>query len=1039
MAADRIEIRSRIVDARARVRQRYLEGLVLAGRIEGVDIVDVYTCDADLGGARLQRLAEALADPVTQRAAVNQALMPEDFDWAVEVGFLPGVTDNVGHTAREMLCDLFRKTLPPAQGVYSSQVTFLRGKLSRDEVETIASGLANRLIHSVRIKSRQELVGDGGMGVVVPHVRLRSHPAADTVPILEAGDGELAVIGKLGIADPDGSRRGPLALDLTCMKAIQAYFRRQGRDPTDVEMESIAQTWSEHCKHTIFADPLDELAEGLFRTYIRGATEAVRRQRGAGDICVSVFGDNSGAILFDDDHLVTHKVETHNSPSALDPFGGAITGIVGVNRDTIGFGLGAKPVVNIYGYCFADPAENRALYRGPDFTRKMLSPRMILDGVVHGVNVGGNNSGIPTPQGFLFFHPSYRGKPLVFVGTIGLIPRRSAGRPSHRKQARPGDLIVMAGGRVGKDGIHGATFSSEAMDAGSPAAAVQIGDPITQKKLSDAIVKEARDQGLYHSITDNGAGGLSCSVAEMARECGGCRVELDRVPLKYPGLAPWEMWCSESQERMTLAVPPERWDTLHDLLERRGVEATVIGRFTDSGRCEVQQCGRTVMDLDMTFLHEGLPPEPRRTEEVRSSHPEPKIPPRDDLTGTFLSLLGRPNIAGHGFVSRQYDHEVQGGSVVKPLQGRGQVSGDATVTRPLLTSPRGIAISQGLYPTYGQIDAYHMAACAIDTAIRGAICVGADPDRLALLDNFCWCSSDEPERLGQLKRAARACYDYAVAFGAPFISGKDSMFNDFKGYDENGRTITISVLPTLLISSIGVMEEASLAVTLDAKFPGDLVYVLGETFEELGGSEYYSMWGEKRGETVIGNAVPRVDAEKNLRLYRAYFQCVREGLIASAQSVYRGGLAAALARTALGGMLGLEVNLAELQGGNPPESVSANGDARREANASGGDSAEADAPGENSAPADIPGQASPAAVSRDDFALFSESQGRIVVTVAPGNKAAFEKGMKGLPCVCIGTIAADEDITIRGLTGKTIVETAVGPALGAYRSTFQGY
>jgi len=1018
MAADRIEIGSRIADARARVRKQRLDGLGIAGAIGRVEIVDVYTCDAGLDPDRLQALTGVLANPVTQQASVNEALSPGDFDWAVEVGFLPGVTDNVGHTAGQILEDLFKITLSPEQGVYSSQVTFLQGRLSRKEVESIAGALANTLIHSVRIKSREQFEADRGMGTVVPRVHLRTAPAADTIPLRQASDEELTAIGKLGIADPDGSRRGPLALNLIDMKTIQTYFRRQGRDPTDVELESIAQTWSEHCKHTIFADPLDEITEGLFRACIRGATETVRRNKGAGDICVSVFTDNSGAIVFDDDHLVTHKVETHNSPSALDPFGGAITGIVGVNRDTIGFGLGAKPVINTYGYCFADPDDARALYKGPDFTQMMLSPRMILEGVVHGVNVGGNNSGIPTPQGFLFFHPSYRGKPLVFVGTVGLIPRISAGRPSHQKQARPGDLIVMAGGRVGKDGIHGATFSSEVMDAGSPATAVQIGDPITQKKLSDAIVKEARDRGLYSSITDNGAGGLSCSVAEMARECGGCRVQLDRVPLKYPGLAPWEIWCSESQERMTLAVPPEDWDALHDLLERRGVEAAVIGEFTGSDRCLVEYHGRTVMDVEMTFLHEGLPPETRRTEDRRPAHPEPEIPPPGDLTTDLLSLLGRLNIASTGFVSRQYDHEVQGGSVIKPLQGRGQVGGDATVTRPLLDSPRGIVISQGLYPTYGRIDTYHMAACAIDTAVRGAVCAGADPDRLALLDNFCWCSSDEPQRLGQLKRAARACYDTAVAYGAPFISGKDSMFNDFKGYDEHGRAVKISVLPTLLISSIGVMEDASRAVTLDAKFPGDLVYVLGETFDELGGSEYYAMWGEKRGREVIGNSVPRVDAEKNLKLYRAYFRCLQQGLIASAQSVSRGGLAAALSRTAMGGMLGLEIDLADLPG-------SISGRSARQISAS---------PGKDGV-----GRPSPSGISRDDTTLFSESQGRLVVTVAPGNRAAFEKEMEGVPQASIGTVIAGDSITIRGLTGELIVKTTVKAALETYRKTFRDY
>ncbi len=377
--------------------------------------------------------------------------------------------------------------------------------------------------------------------------------------------------------------------------------------PTDIELESLAQTWSEHCKHTIFAAALDEVEDGLYATYIKGATAAIRAAKGKDDFCVSVFRDNSGAIAFDDEYLVTDKVETHNSPSALDPFGGAVTGVVGVNRDAIGCGLGAKPIANRYGFCLAPPDDPRLLFRDKACTEPLLSPRRIMDGVIEGVNVGGNCSGVPTPQGFVCFDPRYRGKPLVFAGTVGLMPRTSAGRPSHLKAARPGDVIVMVGGRVGRDGIHGATFSSEALSSGSPATAVQIGDPITQKKFSDAIIKEARDAGLYNSITDNGAGGLSCSVAEMARECGGCVVELDRVPLKYPGLEPWQIWISESQERMTLAVPPDKLDAFTDLMARRGVEAAAIGCFEASGRCRVRWHGAVIMDVDLDFLHDGLP------------------------------------------------------------------------------------------------------------------------------------------------------------------------------------------------------------------------------------------------------------------------------------------------------------------------------------------------------------------------------------------------------------------------------------------------
>ncbi len=975
------------------MRKRHLQGLGFTGSIEALEIVDVYTVDAPLNDVQLEAAASALSNPVTQQARVGQALAPAQFKWAIEVGFLPGVTDNVGHSAREIIEDVLKMSFPPGHGVYSSQITFLSGNLSADDVAAIAESLSNPLIHSVRIKGQDEFQATGGLEILVPRVHLEATPTADTVSILEASDEELVVIGKQGIADQDGTRRGPLALDLAYMKAIQNYFRSQGRNPTDVELESIAQTWSQHCKHTIFADPMDDIEEGLLAAFIKGATQRIRQGKGTQDFCVSVFNDNSGAILFDENHLVTHKVETHNSPSALDPFGGAITGIVGVNRDTIGFGLGAKPIVNVYGFCFADPRDKRALYKGPNFTQRMLSPHMVMEGVIHGVNVGGNNSGIPTPQGFLVFDDSYRGKPLVFVGTIGLIPRRVHLKPTHIKMARPGNHIVMVGGRVGKDGIHGATFSSEAMDAGSPATAVQIGDPITQKKLSDAIIKEARDLGLYSSITDNGAGGLSCSVAEMARESGGCLVRLDQVPLKYPGLKPWEIWCSESQERMTLAIPEQNWTQFSELMDRRGVEATVIGQFTSSGRCVVEYNGHMVMDVDMDFLHNGLPPQPMHTQDSRITRREPSIPLTASLTESFHAMLSRLNMASTEFISQQYDHEVQGGAVIKPLQGRGRVNGAATVLRPLLDSPRGIAISQGINPTYSLIDTYHMAACAIDTAIRNLIAVGADLDHMALLDNFCWCSSQEPERLGQLKRAAQACYENALAYGTPFISGKDSMFNDFIGYDEHGSKVKISVLPTLLISSIAVIPDVSKTVSLDAKFPGDLIYVLGETYDEMGASEYYALHGELAGEELVGNTVPCVEPLKNKKLYRAFSQCVDDGLVASAQSMSRGGLAIALAKTALGGMLGVEISLEGL----------------------------------------------PGSVSRDDFALYSESQGRMLATISPEHKKTFEKTMAGIPCVSIGKVTEDGRITIKGLEGYTIIDTTCESALESYQSTFAEY
>ena len=1014
----RIEVAYKIPDTRAKVKLRRLEELGFKGKIKSAALTDAYVVDANLTQRDLRKAAQAFQNPLVEKAAINQPQSPARFSWAIETGYLPGVTDNVGATAKETIEDVLGKKFKNGQGVYRSQVLFLTGKLSEDDAKRIALTLYNPLIERAEIKSFKKFMRDGGMGARVPKVSLpayargfgearRENISADLVD-LEVSDDELARIGKEGVLNRDGVRGGPLALDLQAMRAIRDYFRAKRRKPTDIEIESLAQTWSEHCKHTIFANPIDDIKEGIYRTYIKAATNVIRtlrRAQGKKDFCVSVFTDNSGAIAFDKEYLVTHKVETHNSPSALDPFGGAITGIVGVNRDTIGFGLGAKPVANLYGFCLADPKDETVLYRDSARKNKMLSARRIMDGVIQGINTGGNCSGIPTPQGFLFFDKRYRGKPLVFAGTVGLIPRKVGGKPSYVKQARAGDYIVMAGGRVGQDGIHGATFSSEVMDSGSPATAVQIGDPITQKKMSDALIKEVRDRGWYHSITDNGAGGLSCSVAEMAKESGGCLVHLEKVPLKYPGLQPWQTWISESQERMTLAVPKAKWKKLSALLAKRGVEATVIGEFTASGNAIVKYRGKTIMDIGLEFLHNGLPARHLRTARARIDTESARMNNEYSRTirshsvdiRAILAMLARVNIASYEFLSCQYDHEVQAGSVLKPLQGRGRVNADASVLRPVLNSQKGIILSLGIAPSYSEIDAYHMAASAIDTAVRSAVAAGADIDYLALLDNFCWCSSNEPERLFQLKRAAEACYDYAVAYGTPFISGKDSMFNDFKGYDANGDAIKISVPPTLLISSIGVVPDVRKTVSLDLKRAGDLLYVLGETHDELGGSEYAAACAEENNNNndndgvFVGGEVPQVNAVKNKKMYRAFHVATRKGLVASAVSVGKGGLAVALLRTAMAGKLGLDISLKNL-------------------------------------PGDFSG---------DTSALFSESQGRIVASIAPARRKEFERVMKGNAIARLGAVTSKETVLVRGM--KKRLTLPLKDALTAYRSTFKNF
>ena len=659
-----------------------------------------------------------------------------------------------------------------------------------------------------------------------------------------------------------------LGLSDDAIKEIKKHFKLLNRKPTDIELETLAQTWSEHCKHTIFSSPIDDINNGLYKTYIKSATEQIIQKKK--DFCVSVFSDNAGAISFTENWLIAAKVETHNSPSAIEPFGGAMTGILGVNRDIIGFGKGAKPVANMYGFCFANPSKEYSYFRDQDLKNPVLQPRKIIDGVVKGVEVGGNCSGIPTTQGFVFYDEGFIAKPLVFVGTVGLIPRFINGKPSHVKKPENNDYIVIIGGHTGKDGVHGANFSSESLNNDSPSSAVQIGDPITQKKLSDALIKEARNLDLYNAITDNGAGGLSSSVGEMGHR--GFEVHLEKVLLKYSGIRPWEIWVSESQERMTLSVPPEKYDTLCKIMQKHDVSISKIGTFNDSGVAKVKYNDKVILNLDTDFLHNGNPLEHLKTEEM--------------IVNQEIPHTKETNLQGFRSISEQYDHEVQGGSILKPLQGKERVSADATVVRPVLSLEKGVAISQGIGILLNdRMDPYAVAANAVDTAIRNAIVVGANPEKIAILDNFCWSNSTDQKRLWQLKRSVKACYDYAIAFGTPFISGKDSMFNDFKGYNSNGNFVHLTDPPTLLITSIGIVDNIEKCVSLDAKFPGDLLYLLGE-------NDSYS-----------------VNADQALSLYKNFYEAINRELIASAISVNLGGLKHAINKIApKEGILKIKIN-----------------------------------------------------------------------------------------------------------------------------------
>jgi phosphoribosylformylglycinamidine synthase len=942
---------------------------------------DVYRIDADLSPEEARRVLHEFTDAVLQRGAVGR-LEGAPFDFAVSVGYKPGVTDPVGKSARVAIEDTLGRRLDERDAVYTSTLYLLEG-VDREAAERIAVELlANSVIETITVATREEWEGSPP-DLSVPRMDSHERPRVRTVD-LSGSDDDLSRI----------SREGLLALNLDEMKAVRDHFagaasddgRREvglGAQPTDAELECIAQTWSEHCKHKIFnatityhaPDAPAETVRSLFKTYIRGATEAVDRavrDRGEPSWLVSVFHDNAGVVTFDDEVGLVYKVETHNSPSALDPYGGAITGIVGVNRDPFGTGLGADLRANVWGYCFGSPFHEGPLPRG------LLHPRRVRDGVHQGVIDGGNQSGIPYGRGWEIFDGRYLGKPLVFCGTVGVLPTRVTGRPGHEKGARPGDRIVMTGGRIGADGIHGATFSSAALDESSPVQAVQIGDPITQKRMFDFLL-EARDQGLYEAITDNGAGGLSSSVGEMARGPGGARLDLSKAPVKYPGLAPWEIFLSEAQERMTLAVAPEKIEAFLDLAGRREVEASVLGEFTDSGYLHVTYGDETAAFVSMDFLFDGDPDLDLVARWEPPAWSEP--PPLDDtdLTPVVEALLRRLNLCSGETKARHYDHEVKGLTVIKPFVGvQADVPAEATVFMARHGSTRGYVLSEGINPFLSDIDTEAMAAAVVDEAVRRQLCAGARLDRIALLDNFCWpdpvrsgSTPDGEYKLAQLVRACRGLFDATRAYGTPLISGKDSMKND-----SMMGGVKISVPPTLLVSAIGQIDDVRDAVTLDLKEPGDAVFLVGTTRNETGASEYLRWRGERDGleppagepRPYVGNKAPRLDPDETLPLYRAFEAALGDGIVRSAATPARGGLGVALARAAMAGELGLDLDL----DGCP--------DLR-----------------------ELP----------PDAALFSESNGRFVVTVAASDADAFARRMEGLPCRLVGKVTSQPRLVVR--------------------------
>jgi phosphoribosylformylglycinamidine synthase len=859
----------------------------------------------------------------------------------VEVHLKSGVTDPVAQSVETALADMGAENV---ESVRTAGKYVLLGNINEAQRDTIARRvLANDCIEDVIYGSTAELPS--------PHTNpYQLH--INNIPIRSLDDDGLVKL----------SKEKDLFLNLVEMQTIQEHYHQLDRDSTDVELETLAQTWSEHCVHKTLKSSIDMTINGeqihfdnLLKETVFKATQLLAKPW-----CISVFSDNAGVVEFDDDTAVCFKVETHNHPSALDPYGGAATGIGGVIRDPMGTGMGAKPIANTDIFCFARPD-----MKSSEIPKGVLHPRRIMKGVVAGVRDYGNRMGIPTVNGAIFFDDRYLANPLVFCGNIGTIPRQKC-----FKNPQTGNLVIVVGGKTGRDGIHGATFSSGEMTHEHEdifSHAVQIGNPIVEKKMLDTIL-QARDAELYEAITDCGAGGLSSAVGEMGQELG-AEVDLEKVPLKYQGLNYTEIWISEAQERMVIAVKPENCETILDLFAAEDVQATVIGKFTDDRKLTLRYNGVQVGQLDMEFLHEGYSRYSRQAVWQSKELSEPNIALRDNYNDDLLAVLGSYNVASKEWVIRQYDHEVQGASVIKPLTGADNDGpSDAAVVRPKLTSEKGLAISCGMNPCYGDIDPYWMALAAIDEAVRNIVCVGGRPDRIALLDNFCWGNCTKPDTLGTLVRAAQACFDGAMGFEAPFISGKDSLNNEFRCEDGS----RISVPSTLLISAFTIVDDVNKCITMDVKQPGNLLFVVGLTKNELGGSHYYRTKGH------LGTNVPKVEIETAAEIAKRIHKAIIEEIIVSCHDCSEGGLAVALAEMAFAGRLGIE--------------------------------------------ADLRGLPKTDDCTSPDTQLFSESNSRYIVELSPDKYDAFARLMLNLPFGQIGEVTDSAKLVIRTEKQNNVID-----------------
>jgi phosphoribosylformylglycinamidine synthase II len=925
--------------------------------VQAVQSAKVFLIEADFDKDFAQRLArELLADPVCEDYYIGRSGPPAGLAKAtlIEVHLKSGVTDPVAESVMTAIADMGVE----ADNVRTARKYVLLGQITQKQTDTIAKKiLANDCIEDCIIGNEAEPPS--------PHLKPYELQIIRW-PICDLDDDALIAL----------SKEKDLFLNLVEMQTIQKHYQQLGREPTDIELETIAQTWSEHCVHKTLKSSVELSINGeqvvfddLLKDTVFKATKQLNK-----DWCISVFADNAGVVKFDEESAVCFKVETHNHPSALDPYGGSATGIGGVIRDPMGTGLGARPIANTDIFCFGEPDKKLE-----DIPKGVLHPRRIMKGVVSGVRDYGNRMGIPTVNGAIYFDDRYLANPLVYCGNIGLMDKNKC-----FKNPQSGNLIIMVGGRVGRDGIHGATFSSGQMTHEHETIfshAVQIGNPITEKKMLDVLV-QANEACLYEAITDCGAGGLSSAAGEMGEHLG-VEIDLEKAPLKYAGLNYTEIWISEAQERMVIAVKPENLEAITKLFENENVESTVVGRFTNDKKLKLRYNGQQVGELDMDFLHNGVPKYSRKAVWTPPKLAEPSVPEKDNYNDELLKILSSYNVASKEWVIRQYDHEVQGGSVVKPLTGiHNDGPSDAAVIQPKLNSNRGLAISCGMNPLYGDIDPYWMALAGIEEAIRNLVCVGGRLDRVALLDNFCWGDCTRPETFGPLVRASQACYNGAMAFEAPFISGKDSLNNEFECEDGT----RISIPSTLLISAISIVDDINKCVTMDLKKASNLLFIVGETKNELGGSHYYKINDQ------VGANVPKLDLGKAPKIAAKISTAIADSLVVSCHDCSEGGLAVALAEMAFAGGLGIEANLQGLPCGKD--------------------------------------------CTRTDAQLFSESNSRYIVEVEPDKYDAFAKLMLNLPFGQIGKVIEEKRLVIKAQDGETVIEKDLDALKQVWQKTF---